>query len=136
MARPTDYNEEVLTQSQEYLSYFTEQDARPDKFREAVPTVVGLCKHIGRGKTTVYNWEKDDDKTEFRDILQEIAEIQELELANGGLVGGFNPAITKMMMTKHGYSDKQEIDHSSTDGSMSPKGKTLDDFYKDSENQS
>jgi hypothetical protein len=24
------------------------------------------------------------------------------------------------MLMKHGYSDKQEIDHTSTDGSMSP----------------
>ncbi len=29
------------------------------------------------------------------------------------------------------WRDKQEIDHTSSDGSMSPQGRTLDDFYKD-----
>jgi hypothetical protein len=30
-----------------------------------------------------------------------------------GLVNNYNSTITKLMLTKHGYSDKQEIDHSS-----------------------
>jgi len=47
--------------------------------------------------------------------------LQHRGLVNGGLSGKFNPAITKMMMTKHGYSDKQELAHTSPDGSMSPK---------------
>lgn len=133
MARPTDYNDEVLEQAKEYLMYFVEPDSRPDNFNQVVPTVVGLCRHINRGSTTVYNWEKDDDKDSFRDILLEVKEMQHLNLVNGGLAGGFNPAVTKMMLTKHGYSDKQEIDHSSADGTMSPTGKSLDDFYSDSE---
>lgn len=29
------------------------------------------------------------------------------------------------------WRDKQEVDHQSSDGSMSPKGKSLDDFYSD-----
>ena len=35
---------------------------------------------------------------------------QEKTLVNGSLRGEMNPAISKMMLTKHGYSDKQEID--------------------------
>jgi hypothetical protein len=31
------------------------------------------------------------------------------------------------------WSDKQSIDHQSSDGSMSPKGKSLDDFYSESD---
>jgi len=30
-----------------------------------------------------------------------------------------------------GWKDKTELDHKSTDGSMSPQGKSLDDFYSD-----
>ncbi|WP_311514793.1 helix-turn-helix domain-containing protein [Oligella urethralis] len=33
------------------------------------------------------------------------------------------------------WRDKQNIDHTSSDGSMSPKGRTLDDFYEDIEKQ-
>ena len=61
-------------------------------------------------------------------------------LINGGLMGDFNASIAKVMMTKHGYSDKQEIDNTSSDGSMSPPqpltpdaakaiSKDLDDEY-------
>jgi hypothetical protein len=42
-------------------------------------------------------------------------------LIDGGLIGDFNPTITKLMLTKHGYSDKQEVDNKSSDGSMTPK---------------
>ena len=47
-------------------------------------------------------------------------ETQERSLVRGGLEGKYNPAITKMMLTKHGYSDKVEQDLTSSDGSMSP----------------
>lgn len=35
------------------------------------------------------------------------------------------------MASKH-HSSRQEVDHSSSDGTMSPRGKSLDDFYQDS----
>lgn len=31
------------------------------------------------------------------------------------------------------YGSKQQVDHTSSDGTMSPKGKSLDDFYRDSD---
>jgi hypothetical protein len=113
MSRPVEYGPEVLRLANEYLEQYPQN-------KQLVPTVVGLCKHINRSKSTVYEWEKHADKSEFSDILTRIAEIQEMELINGGLGGLFNPAITKMMLTKHGYSDKQELDHTSSDGSMRP----------------
>lgn len=41
-------------------------------------------------------------------------------------------AAIKALNSMYGW-DKQTIDNISSDGSMSPKGKSLDDFYKDSE---
>jgi hypothetical protein len=35
---------------------------------------------------------------------------QERQLISGGLTNEFNSAITKMMLTKHGYTDKTETD--------------------------
>ena len=115
--RPTSYDREILALARDYI------DNCPDE----VPMVVGLCKHINRGKTTVYNWGKDEDKKEFRDILEEIEESQHIQLVNGGLTGKFTSPITKMMLTRHGYSDKSEVDLSSSDGSMTPRG--INDFY-------
>lgn len=123
MARPTDYTPAILEKAERYISGGWEECG------DKVPTVVGLASEIGIARSTCYAWAKDDDKVEFSDILMRVEEIQERALVNGGLGGDFNPAITKMMMTKHGYSDKQEVDLSSSDGSMTPKG--LDGFYAD-----
>ncbi|MEN7471298.1 terminase small subunit, partial [Providencia stuartii] len=49
-----------------------------------------------------------------------IKTLQENRLINKGLIGEFNPTITKLMLANHGYSEKQEVDHKSSDSSMSP----------------
>ena len=118
--RPTTYTQELISKGNEYLSYFMPNGKKPAGFDEVVPTVVGLCQHINRSQTVVYDWEKHPDKEGFADILTRIREMQHIKLVNGGLAGGFNPAVTKMMLTKHGYSDKIEQDHKSSDGTMSP----------------
>lgn len=118
--RPSTYTEEMLAKAREYVEIYH------DELGELVPTVVGLCDYIGRSKSIVYDWAKDPEKAEFSDILEQISAKQEKALVMGGLSGQFNSVITKMMMTKHGYSDKQEIDHRSPDGSMSPKPSVIE----------
>lgn len=110
--RPTDYTEERLAAAERYVNGGWKECG------DRVPTVVGLAAEIGVARSTCYEWAKDKEKAEFSDILMRVEEIQERSLVNGGLSNDFNPAITKMMLTKHGYSDKQEIDHRSPDGSM------------------
>lgn len=110
----------MLAKAREYVEIYH------DELGELVPTVVGLCDYIDRSKTTVYRWAQEEDKQEFRDILGAIEQKQEKALVMGGLSGQFNSVITKMMMTKHGYSDKQEVAHSSPDGSMSPKPSVIE----------
>ena len=39
----------------------------------------------------------------------------------------------KQLASMQGWESAQKFEHSSPDGTMSPTGKTLDDFYKDSE---
>ena len=109
MARPTDYTESLLDKARTYL----------DETTDAVPIVVGLCLHIGISKATAYRW-AEEGKQEFKDILEEVMEKQEAGLVNGGLKNEFNPTITKMMMTKHGYQDVIKNDNVSSDGSMTP----------------
>ena len=109
MARPVEYSKKVLKLAEEYLATYEQKG-------EEVPTVVGLCLHINRARSTVYRWA--NEKPEFSDIITRVSELQELKLINGGLRGEFNPQITKTLLAKHGYSDRQEIDHRSGDGSM------------------
>ena len=84
-----------------------------------VPSVAGLAFVLGKSRECMYEWARQNN--EFSDILNGIAVVQEMLLINGGLSGDFNSAITKMMMTKHGYSDKIESNLTSSDGSMTPQ---------------
>lgn len=124
LGRPTEYSDEKLALGQAYLDGGWEEEG------DSVPQVIGLAMAMGVGKTTIYEWAKDDGKKAFRDILTRVQQLQERKLINGGLDSSFNPAVTKMLLVKHGYSDKVEQSHTSPDGSMSPnRGKSLDDFY-------
>lgn len=90
---------------------------------DLVPSNAGLACYIGTTKASITAWGHENE--EFSELLQSIQVLQEKKLLNGGLAGVFNAPITKMMMTKHGYSDKIEQDNTSSDGSMTPKGTTI-----------
>lgn len=116
--RPTDYNDDILARAWDYVN--DGWIAAGDK----VPTVAGLACEIGVHRDTCYEWAKDENK-QFSDILEAVSRRQERELVNNGLDGAFAPTITKMMLTKHGYSDRVENDHTSSDGTMTPKPSTI-----------
>ena len=97
--RPTDYTPELTEKAQEYI----------DSDVDAVHSVVGLCLHIGIAKSTAYRW-VEEGNAQFKDILDTVSALQERELVNSGLTNAFNASITKLMLTKHGYTDKVETD--------------------------
>lgn len=107
MARPTDYTEELLQKAEEYIN------SCPD----VVPSVVGLCLHIGIAKSTCYRW-IEEGNDEFKDIVDTVSSQQEQKLVTNGLTNEFNASITKLMLTKHGYTDKTETD-------VTTKGKSI-----------
>jgi hypothetical protein len=102
--RLTDYSPEIVEKAWEYAN------GGWIKAGDKVPSVAGLACEIGMHRETCYDWARDKDKV-FSDILKAIAQKQERELLNNGLSGDFNYSITKMMLSKHGYSDatKQEL---------------------------
>ena len=107
--RPTLYTDDMLVKAQDYI----------DNCPDVVHTVVGLCLYIGVAKSTAYRWAEEGNAV-FKDILDTVSEKQEQKLIGSGLINEFNSAITKMMLTKHGYTDKVETDNKSSDGSMTP----------------
>lgn len=109
--RPTKYNQDMLEAARAYLANYKEHD-------HVIPSIAGLATvlHVSRG--TLYIWGKE--YAEFLNILDDIQSTQESVLVNNGLRGDFNSAITKLVLGKHGYHEKQEMDHRSGDGSMSP----------------
>jgi len=114
MSRPTIYTQELVERAWAYAN------GGWSLVGDKVPSVAGLACEIGIRRETCHAWAKDENN-QFSNILMVIAEKQERELLNNGLDGTFNPPITKMMLSKHGYSDKIDQSHTSPDGSMSPQ---------------
>lgn len=111
--RPTVYNAELLKRAKGYLTAFKDMG-------DMIPSIAGLACVLGVTRETCHTWAKDPEKAEFSDILKELMQRQERELINGGIGGSFNSTITKLVLSKHGYSDKVETDLKSSDGSMTP----------------
>ena len=130
MARPTTYDDEMLSDALSYIDQFNMQPDQRDEIvhDEVIPSIVGLARYIKRAKSTIYKWVGEEGKEEFSDIVSTINELQELKLLSGGLAGGYNPMISKLILSKHGYHDKAEIDNKSSDGSMSPKAYSQDQY--------
>ncbi len=110
MARPTKYGKEIQAKADQYLIDYKDLD-------EVIPSAAGLAVYLGVSKASLYNWAKENSK--FLDTLSDINAAQELKALNGGMANQYNATITKLVLANHGYSDKQEIDNKSSDGSMS-----------------
>ena len=101
--RPRTYKPDMVEKARRYI-------ANHEDYDDPVPTVAGLACVLGVVRDTCYQWAKDEDKPEFSDILSELAQKQERCLVRGGLMSDFNAPIAKMMLTKHGYSDRVDTD--------------------------
>lgn len=110
--RPSNLTQEHIKTAEHYASGgFAEAGDR-------VPTVAGLACLLGTSNRQVHRWAEANP--DLRHTLDKIKATQEKLLINGGLGGDFNAAITKLMLANHGYSDKVESNHTSSDGSMTP----------------
>jgi hypothetical protein len=112
VGRPTKYSNDMQAQADEYIFKYSEVG-------DVIPSRVGLCCYLGISKRVSYEWETI--YPEFLHTLENIDAMQERTAVNRGLDGTFNSAITKLILHNHGYSEKQAIDHTSPDGSMTPQ---------------
>lgn len=109
--RPTKYNDDVIDQARQYLETY-------EALGDVIPSAAGMACYLGVHKATLYNWAELHDQ--FFDILKELNSTQERKLLSGGLSGDFNSVITKLVLSKHNYTDKVQQDVTSSDGSMKP----------------
>ena len=100
MGRPTKYNDQVLVDSIDYLMNC------PD----ILPSVVGLAVHLGVCSKTLNNWCSNEDLSDFLRTLTMIKDAQHHKALIGGLTGGFNSVITKLVLANYGYHDKVDSD--------------------------
>lgn len=110
--RPTKLTDELISKAEMYLTDYPSNG-------DIVPTVAGLSVYLDIAKSSIYKYR--DESARFSDTLERIESLQESKLVNGGLLGDFNATIAKLMLSNHGYSEKQVVDNTSSDGSMSPQ---------------
>ena len=84
------------------------------KENDVFPSVAGLAVALGCARETVHAWAREHE--EFSHIVRALMSKQEKMLKNGGILGEYNASITKLLLTKHGYSDKVESAHTGPDG--------------------
>jgi hypothetical protein len=114
--QPTLFDDHILDETREYLSTYD----------TLIPTMAGLSLHLGVSKQSLYAWDKatshkdglvaDEIYSQFSELLDNLRAEAENKLIMNGLTGDYNAAITKLMLTKHGYSDKQQQEVSGIDG--------------------
>lgn len=78
-----------------------------------LPTIERLALTLGVSRDSLYEWSGKKTKLgkEFSDILEQLKASQADKLIQNGVVGRYNSTITKLMLSKHGYVESQQIDH-------------------------
>ena len=127
--RPSEYSEEILIKAQEYIDSCQDEEYQVTKYegekstgyetklRVKIPTIEGLAVYLHIHKDTIYEWEKAKSEDgslkypEFSDVIDELRAKQAERLVNNGLSGSYNPTIAKVLLSKHGYKEAQEVDN-------------------------
>jgi len=80
------------------------------QLRVNLPKGEGLALKLEVSRDTLYDWAKKYPK--FSNILEKINSLQAERVINRALSGEYNANIAKLLLGKHGYHDKQEVQHS------------------------
>lgn len=122
--RPTKLTPELVEQARAYL------DEHDISIGTLLPTIEGLAYRLHIHRDTLYAWEKtpatQDEKNgrssdptpdemaqlykSFSDILEDMRQLQANKLIQNGILGRYNPVISKMMLSKYGYVEKTAVD--------------------------
>lgn len=117
--RPTDLTKEVIDKANEYLLSCEDKEIERDEWQRTtyalkvkLPSVEWLARYIKVSRSTVYEWRKLQTPLwkEFSDIIEDLLAEQAEKLLNNWLSGDYNSTIAKVILTKHWYTDKSEID--------------------------
>lgn len=109
--------EELDTKIAEYFAYCDEQ--------KKPYTVTGLAIYLDTSRETISEYY---ERPEFVDIIRKAKDKCEGYLVENALQGKNNPVFSIFVLkNSYGYKDKTELDHSSSDGSMSPVANLTDE---------
>lgn len=102
--RPQEYHDGIPNEVTKYVKECHK--------KHYLPTIEGLAVHLGFWRKTLYDWADPNSERfhpEFCDIFEQLKAAQASQLIQNGLKGEYNSTITKLMLTKHNYMDKQDI---------------------------
>ena len=100
MARPSTYSDDMPEKVLDYVENY-------ELAGDLLPSVEGLADHLSVHRDTIYEWAKHEDKAAFSDTLEALKRKQKKILMEKGLVGEYNPTITKLMLShNHGVYEK------------------------------
>ena len=128
--RPKEYSEEIITKTREYINSCVDEEYTRIKTDGAtstsydnlvkvkLPSIEGLAVYLKISRDTIYDWQKK--YPEFSDIVKELLALQAERLVNNGLNGTYNASIAKLILSKHGYVEKQETDVTSGGEALQP----------------
>lgn len=102
--RPSKLTPDLIQQAWEYVELTTNFGY------QLLPTIEGLSLAMKVSRETIYDWESTDASKDFSDIVKQLRSAQAEKLIQLSLAGKYNPMISKLMLSKHGYIEKQEID--------------------------
>lgn len=126
--RPLTFGPAIIKVAEDYLENYK------TKYKHAFPSIVGLCKIIKVRRSTIYEWAKNREKDpegRFSDIVEQINDYQHFELMQGGVSNKLNPTITKLLLHKHGHSDKLETENTNLELSHEEWLNSLDEDEKE-----
>lgn len=117
--RPTLYTDQTVSKVQEYLDACKDETVdvktgESEKFTTykqktvvKLPTLEGLSVFLKVNRDTITEWMKEHP--EFSVVCNTLKAIQAERLINMSLSGDYNALISKMLLVKHGYVERQEI---------------------------
>jgi len=106
MGRPTKLNEEMYEKAEHYIKvgYI--------ELGDAIPSHAALSIELNVSRSTIYKWADENER--FSDMLDLCNKTQERVLLAKSLKGDYNAAISKLVLTKHGYHDRVDSTHNVT----------------------
>lgn len=128
MARPTKLTDELIKDAEAYIYSIDGEPAGWTGPDIVVPTIEGLAVYLHVSRDSIYEWVKSN--TTFSDIIEDIRAEQARTLVNKGLSGAFNSTITKLMLNKHGYVEKNETDLTSNGETIGITGEQAEQLLR------
>ena len=113
MGRPTKYDETIIPKTIDYMNNY-------DDYHDVFPSVEGLAVALGVGRKTIYRWEEDPRKEDFRHTLDALRTQGIRVLFNKGLKNEANAMMCKLALGNHGITEKIQTDLISSDDSFVP----------------